>query len=107
LRPTHPSPLILAQLEDVLPAVADLTTGDEARRGVQDAPDGLSRDRLARAGLTEDGEGLTLTKVKGHAIDGVGHPVPGAEFNAEVLDFEQQPVLRLPAGCSMQHRKRA
>ena len=86
-------PLLLGQLQDVGAAVADLAAGDEAGRGVENAHDRLRGHRLARAGLTEDGQRLALAEVEGHAVDRLGDPVAGAELDLQIVDLEQQTVL--------------
>ncbi len=51
---------------------------------------GLGRDRLARAGLADDADGLAGRDVEGDAADGVDVAVLGREGHREIGDGEQR-----------------
>ena len=69
-------------------AVAD-RAGDVGVVG-QQADGGEGGDRLAGAGLADEGEGLAGVEVEGDAVDGVGGPAALDEGDAEVPDREQR-----------------
>ena len=69
-------------------AVAD-GAGDVGVVG-QQADGGEGGDRLAGAGLADEGEGLAGVEVEGDAADGAGGPAALDEGDAEVADREQR-----------------
>ncbi len=82
--------ILLGQTDELLTEEFDRAAGDPGRRGVQDAHDGLSRDRFARPRLAQDRDGLAPVQRETHTVDGSSHSVAGVELDLEVIDFEQQ-----------------
>src|SRR5664279_1298047 len=82
------SSCLLREGQQICPPETDRPLGDVSGRGVENAHDGLRGDRLAGAGLAQYREGLAGMQVEADAVDGFGHPVPGAELNVQVLYLE-------------------
>ena len=64
---------------------------------------------LPGAGLADDGEGLAPVEVVAHAVDRLDDTLPGAELDAEILDFEKS-LGRHRAACrggGRRHRQRS
>ena len=59
-------------------------------RSAHELEHGLGRDRLARAGLSDDADGLAGENVEGDAADGVDVAVLGREGHREIGDGEQR-----------------
>ena len=76
--------LILGDLEQILTVVDDLTVLHDGVTG-ENTQDGLGGDRLTRAGLAHDGQGLTLGEVEADAADGLHFTVGGTEGDGQII----------------------
>ena len=83
---TDPVELVLADLQQVLAAVEDLTAIDDGVAG-QDAHDGAAGNGLTGAGLTNDGEGLALVQIKADIPNGLHLTIAGPEGNSQIFNF--------------------
>ena len=78
--------LLLRDLQQILAVIDDLTALGDGVGGL-DAHDGLGSNGLAGAGLTHDGQGLTLGQVEADVTHSLDLAVGGAERNAQVTNL--------------------
>ena len=84
------SPRIAWSCDDVRPSSSTLFSQisplTSARLAVEEAHQGLSRDALAGAGLTDDGERSALLDRERDVVDGLNKAVLRWEADLEVVD---------------------
>ena len=84
----QPTQLVLGHADDLL-AVHPDRAGDPCALGVVQAEHGHARDRLPRAGLAHDAQGLAELDAVAEVGDRMHQPVGSGEPDREVLDDEE------------------
>ncbi len=85
----QPAHLLGGRADELLPTEPDGASHANRARLVQ-AHDGHARDRLARAGLSDDAERLAAREVEGDAVDGLDEAVVGREVHAQVAHRQER-----------------
>ncbi len=99
LRAAQALHLAFAHRGDVVAVDEDLARNARAFRWMQ-FQEGAHRDRLARAGFTEDAQDLAGPQTERHVVYGVVDAFTADEFHVEVTDVDQQRVEGGGGACA-------
>jgi len=96
LGPAHSAHRLGRQRHEVAALERDGPSDDPSRR-LDQAHQRESRHRLARSGLADDAQRLTLRQGESHSVDCPHDPPPRPELHPEVFDFQDRLVPRRTA----------